>query len=132
MRFHCALLFLALTLPLAAQSTMFRGNPAHTGVYPAPSSPLQGKISWSFETLGWDQYQKLENMDGGSVWPTTPAVAEGRIHFAAGPFVFALDETGKLLDRFNAIKGFIGIKMRCSAIWPYNLLNLNEKGIVHA
>jgi eukaryotic-like serine/threonine-protein kinase len=86
---------LALTLPMAAQSPMFRGNPSHTGVYDAPSKPVQGKIAWSFESLNWDLYQTLEDADGGFIWPTTPAVVKGRIYFCAGPFFFAVDETGK-------------------------------------
>ena len=78
---------------------MFRGDPAHTGVYAAPAKPIEGKIAWSFEAVNWDVYQTLENMDGGSVWPTTPAVADGRIYFCAGPFLFVLDEAGKEIYR---------------------------------
>jgi len=90
---------LGLALPMAAQSPMFRGNPAHTGVYAAPAKPIQGKIAWSFEALNWDLYQSLEDMDGGFVWPTTPAIVNGRIYLCAGPFFIALDETGKEIYR---------------------------------
>jgi len=93
------LIMLALSLPLAAQSPMFRGNAAHTGVYAAPSKPIQGKIAWAFEALNWDLYQTLENMDGGNIWPSTPAVAEGRIYFAVGPFFYAVNEDGKQIYR---------------------------------
>jgi len=80
---------------MQAQSPMFRGNPAHTGVYAAPAKPIQGKIAWSFAAMNWDLYQTLENMDGGPVWPTTPAVVNGRIYLCSGPFFIALDESGK-------------------------------------
>ena len=94
-------LALAFTLSSAAQSPMFRGNPAHTGVYAQPGKPPEGKIAWSFDALNWELYKTLENMDGGFIWPTTPAVVEGRIYFCAGPFFFALDEAGKQLYRVS-------------------------------
>ncbi|MBI1754053.1 MAG: PQQ-binding-like beta-propeller repeat protein [Acidobacteria bacterium] len=80
---------------LAAQSPMFRGDAARTGVYPAPAVPLQGKIAWSFETLPWKLYKGLEDMDGQPTWPTTPAVSDGLIYGCAGPFFFAVDAKGK-------------------------------------
>ncbi len=92
-------LVFSLTLPLAAQSPMFRGDAAHTGVYPAPAKPIEGKIAWSFEPLGWDRYQKLEAMDCRPVWPVTPAVVDGRIYFSAGPSFVVLDEAGQLVYR---------------------------------
>ena len=88
-----------LVAPLSAQSPMFRGNPAHTGVYAAPKQALEGKIAWSFEALTWDAYKVLEDMDGGFIWPTTPAVVDGRIYFCVGPYFFAIDDTGKQLYR---------------------------------
>ena len=94
-----ALIAFTLVLPVAAQSPMFRGNAAHTGVYAAPRSAIKGKIAWSFEALNWDLYQSLENMDGGNIWPSTPAVAEGRIYFSVGPFFFAVNEEGKQIYR---------------------------------
>ncbi len=88
------------TVPaLLAQSPMFRGNAAHTGVYAAPSHPLEGKIAWSFETLNWDSYKVLEDMDGGFIWPTTPAVVDGRLYFCVGPYFFAIDHEGKQVYR---------------------------------
>lgn len=91
-----SLLAVSLIAPaLLAQSPMFRGDPAHTGVYAAPSHPLEGKIAWSFESLNFDLYKTLENMDGGFIAPTTPAVVGGRIYFCTGPFFFALDLEGK-------------------------------------
>jgi len=95
MRLILIALPLAFAIPMPAQSPMFRGDPAHTGVYAAPAKPIQGRIAWSYEALNWERYQTLENMDGGAVWPTTPAVVDGRIYFCAGPFFIALDKTGK-------------------------------------
>lgn len=88
-----------LMLPLTAQSPMFRGNAAHTGVYPAPAKPISGKIAWSFEVMNWDLYQTLENMDGTFTHATTPAVVDGCIYVCAGPMFCALDLQGKLLYR---------------------------------
>jgi len=88
-------LFLALPLALEAQSPMFRGNPAHTGVYAAPTTPPKGAIAWSFEAVSWPVYQTLTDMDGQPTFPTTPAVVDGQIYFAAGPFFVALDASGK-------------------------------------
>ena len=93
------ILALILALPLAAQSPVFRGSPAHTGVYAAPGQPLKGVIAWSFEAMYFGIYQGLKDMDGGSVWPTTPAVADGHVYLCAGPFVYALDEAGRQLYR---------------------------------
>jgi len=83
----------------AAESPMFHGDAAHTGVYPATSKALQGKIAWSCEAMGWDLYQKLEDMDGQNVFPTTPALVGGRLYCASGPFLFAIDEAGKQVYR---------------------------------
>jgi len=93
------ILALALVLPLPAQSPMFRGDAIHAGVSTAPSQPLKGQIAWSFEAMRWELYQSLENMDGGNVWPTTPAVVDSRIYLCAGPFFYALDQAGKQIYR---------------------------------
>jgi outer membrane protein assembly factor BamB len=94
-----SLAILALAWPLAAQSPMFRGNPAHTGVYAAPSTLLKGEIAWSFDVMSWELYQALENMDGSYVMPTTPAVVDGRIYVCAGPYFTVLNESGQLVYR---------------------------------
>jgi outer membrane protein assembly factor BamB len=78
---------------------MFRGNPAHTGVYAAPAKPLEGKIAWEFASMDYDTYKTLEDMDGGSMWPTTPAVVGERIYFCTGPFFFCLNADGKQVYR---------------------------------
>ncbi|HEU5079147.1 MAG TPA: PQQ-binding-like beta-propeller repeat protein [Opitutaceae bacterium] len=98
---HRLLLALALIFPLRAlaDSPMFRGDAAHTGVYAPPAKPIAGKIAWSYEPITWEQYQALEDMDGTFIWPTTPAVVEGRIYFCAGPFFICLDEAGKPVYR---------------------------------
>jgi len=89
----------ASVLCAAAESPLFHGNAALTGVYPAPTKVLQGKIAWSCEAMGWGLYQTLEDMDGQNVFPTTPALSGGRLYFASGPFLFAVDETGKQVYR---------------------------------
>lgn len=105
--FASALIALAwpLACPLAAQappdSPMFRGNPSHAGVYAAPTHPIKGTIAWSFETLGWDRYQKLEDMDGDYMWPSTPAVVGDRIYAAAGPFLYVLDLKGQMIRQIK-------------------------------
>jgi outer membrane protein assembly factor BamB len=78
---------------------MFRGSPAHTGVYPAPSHALEGKVAWSFEALNWDAYRVLEDQVGDFIWPTTPAIVADRLYFNVGPYFFAIDTAGKQLYR---------------------------------
>lgn len=95
MRLTSIAFFCLIASALSAQSPMFRGGPAHTGVYAAPSHALEGKIAWSCETLNWDLYRVLEDMDGSYIWPTTPAVVDGRIYFSVGPYFFAVDASGK-------------------------------------
>jgi eukaryotic-like serine/threonine-protein kinase len=99
MRLVLILCLLACIRPLTAQSPVFRGNPAHTGVYPAPAHPIQGKIAWSYEAMNWNLFQTLEDMDGGAMAPTTPAIVDGRIYFHAGAYFFALNDTGTLIYR---------------------------------
>jgi outer membrane protein assembly factor BamB len=89
----------ASVLSFSAESPMFHGNPALTGVYPAPTKAPEGKIAWSFEAMSWGLYQTLEDVDGQNVFPTTPALSGGRLYFAAGPFLFAIDGTGKQVFR---------------------------------
>lgn len=93
------LVVLLTVTSVAAQSPMFRGNPAHTGVYAAPTHPIDGKLAWSFDALTWDDYKVLENMDGAFIWPTTPAVVGDRIYVAVGPYLLCLDPAGKLVYR---------------------------------
>lgn len=94
------LALLVLSSALVAQSPMFRGNPAHTGVYAPYAQVPKGVIAWSYEALGWDTYQKLTDMDGQPVFPTTPAAVGDRLYLAAGPFFIALDaRSGKEVYR---------------------------------
>ncbi len=46
-----ALLLAAAATPLAAQPTMFRGGPAHAGVYDSPP-PSLATVAWKFKTAG--------------------------------------------------------------------------------
>lgn len=92
-------LVLSLTPAALAQSPMFRGNPARTGVYPAPARPLEGRVAWRFEVLTDALYNTLEGMDAGPAHATTPAVVGDRIYVAAGPFLCALDLEGHLVFR---------------------------------
>lgn len=94
MRIYLIACLATLSPATFAQSPMFRGSPAHTGVYAAPSHPLEGKVAWSFDAMGWETYKLLEDMDGGFVSPTTPAVVGDRVYVAAGPFLYALEASG--------------------------------------
>lgn len=88
-------LALLLALPLAAQSPMFRGNPAHTGVYAAPQAPLVGRIAWVHEGLTEARYRAIPLTEGLLMYATTPAVEAGRICYSAGPFLLVLDLEGR-------------------------------------
>lgn len=99
MRFRLLVVFTLLSASLCAQSPMFRGGPAHLGVYAAPKHALQGRIAWTFEAITWDAFKALDNMDGGFLWPTTPAVVGDRIYFSAGPYFFAVTMDGKRVYR---------------------------------
>ena len=47
------LLLLAVPLAQALEApALFRGDAAHTGVYPAPATPPAGKLKWRFHTAG--------------------------------------------------------------------------------
>jgi len=80
---------------MAANSPMFRGDPAHTGVYAAPDQPIAGKIAWSFQGVNYGLFAALEGLDGSYKFPTTPAVVDDRIYYCIGPFLFVVDEAGK-------------------------------------
>lgn len=90
---------LLLAAPLFAQSPHFRVDPSNTGVFPVPTKTPEGKVAWSFEAMPFSLYKTIENMDGGNVWPTTPAVVGGRIYCSVGPFLYAIDESGTELYR---------------------------------
>jgi hypothetical protein len=58
-RLPLALALCALVIPASAPSSgaaeqpaMFRGNPAHTGVYDSTGVPQPTKIKWQFQTKG--------------------------------------------------------------------------------
>jgi outer membrane protein assembly factor BamB len=73
-------------------SVMFRGNPAHTGVYPAPAVAPTGKLKWRFHT-------------GGEI-VSSPAVSGDMVYIgSADHAVYALDRrTGEQRWKF-ATKG---------------------------
>lgn len=69
---------------------MFRGNPAHTGVYEATGLPSFSGVKWKFHT-------------GGMVIGS-PAVADGKLYFGSddGNLYSVIAETGALLWKFSA------------------------------
>lgn len=73
-----------------ASAAMFRGDPAHTGVYPGPGPRAYGGLRWRAATAGPIR--------------STPAVAGGRLYVgSADGHVYALDaQTGAYLWRFAA------------------------------
>jgi outer membrane protein assembly factor BamB len=74
---------------LAAEMAMFRGGPAHGGVYSAPGVADAPKIKWKFKT-------------GGAV-RSSPAVAGGVAYFGSNDgYLYAVSvETGALKWRFK-------------------------------
>jgi eukaryotic-like serine/threonine-protein kinase len=86
------LLLLATLLfcsPAFAQDAMFRGNPAHTGVYAGPAVPQFTKIKWQFRTNA----QVL----------SSPAIADGTLYVGSSDHnLYALDAaTGALRWKFK-------------------------------
>ena len=75
---------------LAADTTMFRGNPAHTGVYDAAGAPPLTGAKWTFNTEG-------------QIY-SSPASADGMIFIGNNiGRMFALDqETGAVKWKFGA------------------------------
>jgi outer membrane protein assembly factor BamB len=84
---------------LSAQSPMFRGDAARTGVYPATAKPIQGAVAWSTPVMDGASYKALQGALGQAIWPTTPAVVGDRLYTCAGPLFSALDLAGKVLYR---------------------------------
>lgn len=88
MRLRLRLLpLLAAPSLLSAQATMFRGNPAHTGVYDSPA-PTLAQVQWRFKT--------------GAHVLSSPAVAGETVFIGSGDgFVYALNRaTGEPRWRF--------------------------------
>src|SRR5262245_24817857 len=73
-----------------AQSTMFRGNPEHTGVSLSPLFHGQGGVKWRTQT--------------GDAVRSSPAVTGRRIYVGSGDgHLYALDRaTGSVVWRFDA------------------------------
>jgi outer membrane protein assembly factor BamB len=116
---------------LDAQATMFRGGPAHDGVY-ASAAPTLGSVVWKFRTQGrvlsspavsgarvfvasTDQHlYAIDRTTGGQLWrfatrgpiASSPAVAHGLVYVSSvDGLVYAVDEaTGTERWRF-ATKG---------------------------
>lgn len=78
---------LAVPALLGAQATMFRGNPAHTGVYDSPAPSLT-QVQWRFKT--------------GAHVLSSPAVSGETVYIGSGDgFVYALNRaTGEQRWRF--------------------------------
>lgn len=114
---------------LAADSAMFRGDPAHSGVYSSPSAPTLATVKWKFKTGAKilssptvvngtvyfgsaDRSLYAVNLPDGSLrwkFPTrggvnsSPAVAAGLVYFGSldGNF-YAVDTTnGKVKWQFQ-------------------------------
>ncbi len=115
--------FTLLAIGAAAEedsSAMFRGDPAHRGIYQSLAPPLH-TVKWRFHTKGWifssptvhggavfigssddDEYAVRES-DGGQIWKfatkgpvrSSAAVAYGSVFFSsADGNIYALDEAG--------------------------------------
>jgi eukaryotic-like serine/threonine-protein kinase len=52
-RFIWILLPITCLLAFGEDAAMFRGNPAHTGVYPAAGVPKFSQVKWKFHTAGY-------------------------------------------------------------------------------
>ena len=123
---------LFLLLPgclFANDSPMFRGDPAHTGVYDAAGVLQSAKVKWKFQTNGrvysspavvkgtvyfgsTDHYLYAVDKDSGALkWKSktgsgitsSPAVADGAVYFGSyDGFFYAVDaDTGKLKWKFQ-------------------------------
>ena len=70
-------------------STMFRGNPAHTGVYPDPGANITGQLAWKFKT--------------GDHVGSSPAVSGGLVYVGSNDkYIYALDAaSGTLRWKFK-------------------------------
>jgi len=115
--------------PLAFCQNMFRGNPAHTGVY-STEAPQQSKgVKWAFKTGGWvlsspalaeglvyfgsddNNLYAVDAASGTEKWKfstsgpirSSPAVVAGTVYFASyDGFFYALDAaSGKLKWKFE-------------------------------
>ena len=75
--------------PGRAEVPMFRGDSAHTGVYPSAKVPSLDRIAWKFKT--------------GAKVISSPAVAGGTVYIGSGDYrVYALDAAdGRLKWRFR-------------------------------
>jgi outer membrane protein assembly factor BamB len=101
---------------LASQGTsMFRGGPAHPGVYAASGAPELGGVRWLVRTQGPVR--------------STPAVADGRVYFGSSDGnVYAVDLDGKPLWTANT-----GAAVSSSpAVTGDRLFVQNRKGLVLA
>jgi outer membrane protein assembly factor BamB len=106
----------ALEGDLASQGTsMYRGGPAHPGVYAASGAPELGGVRWLVRTQGPVR--------------STPAVADGRVYFGSSDGnVYAVDLDGKPLWTANT-----GAAVSSSpAVTGDRLFVQNRKGLVLA
>lgn len=122
------LLALCPLLPLAAQSPMFRGNPAHTGVYPAAHTAPTGQVAWQHTGMTDARYMGLPRAEGAPMHPTTPAVEGDRIAYSVGPFVFLLDREGREQRCLTLDRSVLG----SVALTQDTLYAATEDGALHA
>jgi eukaryotic-like serine/threonine-protein kinase len=119
-----------ISLPVfAADATMFRGNPRHTGVYSAAGVPAFDKIKWKFHTGGMvissptavgsivyigstdGNLYAVDRNSGAQKWKfdaksrvvSSPAVANGTVYFTAydGNFYAVDAAAGQLKWKFQ-------------------------------
>src|SRR5215472_6911892 len=124
-----ALLLLLPGCLLAFDSPMFRGDPAHSGVYDTSGVLQSAKVKWKFQTQGrvysspavvkgvvyfgsTDHYLYAVDKDSGTLkWKSktgsgitsSPAVENGAVYFGSyDGFFYAVDaDTGKLKWKFQ-------------------------------
>jgi eukaryotic-like serine/threonine-protein kinase len=126
---YLAVFVLSLPSLLAADSPMFRADPAHSGLYDAAGVPKFSKVKWKFKTGGGvysspailkgtlyigstDHHFYAVNLaDGTLKWQietasgitSSPAVENGVVYFSSynGRFYALETETGKLKWKFE-------------------------------
>lgn len=83
----------AQTVNPAATVSMFRGNPAHSGVYASPAPPGVNHIVWQFRT--------------GAPIVASPTIADGTLYIGSDDHnLYAIDaRSGRLLWKFAANAG---------------------------
>jgi outer membrane protein assembly factor BamB len=113
------------TLAATPEPTMFRGNPAHTGVYDAPGVPTLHGVKWAFHTNG-QVYSSPAVADGVAYVGSTDGAVYA-VDIATGAQKWKLQTKGRVVSSPAVAAGVVYVESYDSKLYAIDAVTGQAK-----